>query len=201
MRPKLELLMDARAGPLAVYACFRRGPRLIVVLPEKALEFGNVRLRRLGLNKYDDLFRLMEQEMERMSQDALQQVDRLRSRGRIWQPPADVCETRDAVVVTVDLAGMSAESIGQRLQVILSTDGKSLIVAGKRDEPSYDDERLRCYQLEIYYGGFERRIPLPAEIILERENLVASYKDGLLKVVLPKRPPEPPRTIVVENRG
>jgi len=44
--------------------------------------------------------------------------------------------------------------------------------------------------LEVYYGPFERIVPLPADVSVDRDQLSATYKDGFLKVVLPKRKPD-----------
>jgi HSP20 family protein len=46
---------------------------------------------------------------------------------------------------------------------------------------------IRYYQLEVYYGPFERTIPIPPEIKIDREMLQAKYRDGFLIITLPKR--------------
>jgi HSP20 family protein len=149
--------------------------------------------------RYEDLFKQMEREMERMTHEALQQFDRVRSRARIWQPRADVCETKDSVYVTVELAGLSADTISKSVAVTLAPDGRSLKISGRREEPPCKDERLRCFQLEIYYGAFERVIPLPSDVSFHRDRLSAAYRDGFLTVELPKGPVEAPRSIPVES--
>jgi HSP20 family protein len=151
--------------------------------------------------KYEDALKHMEQEMERMTHEALNHFDRLRSRTRFWQPRADVCETLDAVFVTVDLAGLSPEAISRSVEVTLTPDGRALVISGNREEPKYKEERTRCFQLEIFYGSFERTIPLPADVSFQRDKLAASYRDGLLTIELPKRPLESPRSIPVESRA
>src|SRR5690242_10390316 len=122
------------------------------------------------IKRYEDLIRQMEQEMQRMAQDTLQVMDRSRSRARIWQPRADVCETESAVMVTVELAGLSAEAVSRRIEVTLTPDNRTLVVSGKREDP-HQGARVRCFQLEIYYGAFERTILLPSDVHIERESL------------------------------
>jgi HSP20 family protein len=72
-----------------------------------------------------------------------------------WEPPADVFEDEREIVVVVAMPGVPAE----RVQV-LHEDG-ALVVRGSRRMP-LDAARYRLRQLEIPYGGFERRLPLPA---------------------------------------
>jgi HSP20 family protein len=146
--------------------------------------------------KYEDIIRQMEHEMDRMTQDALKIMDRTRSRARIWQPRADVCETEEAIIVTVELAGLSSEAASRRIEVTLTPDNRALVVSGKREEDC-QSARVRCFQLEIYYGAFERTILLPSDVSIERDSLSATYRDGFLRIVLPKREPEEPRSIPV----
>jgi len=72
-----------------------------------------------------------------------------------WEPPVDMYETEREIVVIVAMPGVAAE----RVQVI--TDNDALIVRGERPLP-FSGRPLTVRQLEIPYGAFERRIPLPA---------------------------------------
>ena len=153
------------------------------------------------MKQFDRLFREMEQEMERMTRDALRHFDRDHPQGRLWQPRADVCETEDAVCVTVELAGMSEEEISRRIEITLTADGRALVIAGNRGDSCSEGARTRCHQLEIYYGPFERVLPLPSDVKVERDRMEASYRNGLLSVLLPKRPPAEPRIIPIGSGG
>lgn len=71
-----------------------------------------------------------------------------------WEPPVDVFEDEHEIVIIAAMPGVTAE----RVQVIREPDG--LVVRGTRPLPlSGSHHRIR--QLEIPYGAFERRIPLP----------------------------------------
>ncbi|HTN27694.1 MAG TPA: Hsp20/alpha crystallin family protein [Burkholderiales bacterium] len=72
-----------------------------------------------------------------------------------WEPPVDMYETEREIVVIVAMPGVAAD----RVQVI--TDNDALIVRGERPLP-FSGRPLTVRQLEIPYGAFERRIPLPA---------------------------------------
>lgn len=93
-----------------------------------------------------------------------------------FTPPADVFETDDSIVAVLELPGISHES----LRVVL--DGDALIVAGHRAETG--GAKLRLHQIEILYGGFERRIPLPPGVT--SDGIRAHYRHGLLRVEIPK---------------
>ncbi len=100
----------------------------------------------------------------------------------------DVYETADDVVVKVCAAGLAPD----QMELSISSDNKFLTLRGMRVEQDDDkSERIRYYQLEVYYGPFERIVALPAEVGVDRDQLSATYKDGFLKVVLPKRKPGP----------
>lgn len=132
-----------------------------------------------------------------MTRDALRHFDRDAARSQYWQPRVDVCETQEAVIVTAELAGLSEEQVSRQLEITLTADNRMLVIAGRREECAPEDTRTRCHQLEIYYGHFERAIPLPTDVRIERDRLSATYLNGLLTIRLPKRPPAEPRMIPV----
>lgn len=132
-----------------------------------------------------DLLRQMESEMQRLADEALRGFfSDIPAPNRFWQPRVDMHETPDAVLVKMEIAGMKAE----RFRVWLSNDDRILTVSGERTESGEERvERVRCYQLEIYFGPFERQIVLPGDARVDRDGIVASYRDGILVVTLPKR--------------
>ena len=70
-----------------------------------------------------------------------------------WQPPADVFEDEREIVIVVAMPGVSAN----RVQVI--SEQSALLIRGARALPLQESHRV--VQLEIPYGVFERRIPMP----------------------------------------
>jgi HSP20 family protein len=94
-----------------------------------------------------------------------------------WKPPVDLCETNDAVVLKVELPGVTAED----LEVKLS--GDSLRVAGKkRKRASRGAISHLCS--ERAYGAFERTLPLRWSV--KTRGATATLANGLLTVSLPK---------------
>jgi HSP20 family protein len=132
-----------------------------------------------------DLLRQMEHEMQRIADEALRGFFAdVPPPNKFWQPRTDVHETAESVQVKMEAAGVQPD----KLSVSLSSDGRVLTVAGERHEE--DEERLnriRCYQLEIYFGPFERQVVLPGDVHIDRDGITANYKDGILVVTLPKR--------------
>jgi HSP20 family protein len=128
--------------------------------------------------------RLLENEMMRLADEALRgYFADVPAPNKFWQPRVDVHETAEFVVVKAELAGIDPDS----LQVTLSADRRALIIAGERHEDKDEREgRIRCYQLEIFFGPFEREVPLPPGTKVDVDGLNASYKDGILTVDLAK---------------
>jgi HSP20 family protein len=105
--------------------------------------------------------------------------------GRFWQPSVDIYESENNLIVRVELPGVRSEDIN----VSLSADDRILTVGGVRKEPAGErGERLRCHQLEIYFGPFERTVALPPGVRVIRDEINAIHKEGFLVVTLPMAP-------------
>lgn len=71
-----------------------------------------------------------------------------------WEPPVDVIETPAELLVLVALPGVDPNTA----EAVIS--GDELIVGGTRRLPALL-RRARIHRMELPYGRFERRIPLP----------------------------------------
>ena len=135
------------------------------------------------VKRYEDLFDEMDRELRRLSDETLMHFFRPPDGEEVWAPRADVYETNDELVVKISAAGLKPKDI----EVFLSADNMHLTVCGFRREPASERKgRVRYYQMEIYFGPFQRIVPLPAHIDIDRDRLHAAYSQGFLKVVLPK---------------
>lgn len=155
----------------------------------------------MAYKDYRDIIRQMEQERQQLTDEAFRIFFEVPvgGAGRFWQPPIDVHETQEQLLVKMELAGAKADD----LQVSLSPDDRILTISGVRGEDPADRAgRVRCHQLEIYAGPFERSIALPAVPLL-RDKITATYKDGFLRISLPKKvlPPKPQRRIIPITNG
>jgi len=148
---------------------------------------------------YEDLVKQMEFEMQRCSAEAMRRFLEIPGGAReFWLPRTDVYETENDVVARIELAGIKKES----LSVILSGDRRSLAIRGTRGECNIDKrKKIRYYQLEVYFGPFERIVTLPSDVSVDSENLCATYKDGFLIVTMPKsREAQTSRNIPIEEQ-
>jgi HSP20 family protein len=97
----------------------------------------------------------------------------------VWEPPADVFEDELEVIVVIALPGVPAE------RVEVSTESGALVVRAER-RLRLAGSRYAVRQLEIPYGYFERRIPLPmAQLNVGAPELL----DGCLILRLRKTEP------------
>lgn len=133
---------------------------------------------------YEDLMRQMEQECEQSEEILRRYFHSMSAPQHFWEPQADVYETREAVKVKFELAGVRADTI----HVELSGDSRALIVRGVReDERNEAVDRILFHQMEIYLGPFERVVALPPNAEIDRDLVEATYRDGFLLITLPKR--------------
>jgi HSP20 family protein len=96
---------------------------------------------------------------------------------REWIPSLDVSETKDNFVVKAEVPGIDAKNIN------ISLTGDVLTIRGEKKHEK--EEKEEDYHLvERGYGTFSRSVRLPAEV--ESAQIKASYKNGILKVTLPK---------------
>ncbi|MBI3590043.1 MAG: Hsp20/alpha crystallin family protein [Candidatus Melainabacteria bacterium] len=90
---------------------------------------------------------------------------------------ADVYEKNGNVVAEMYLPGIDPEKID------ISVEENYLKVSGSREEKKETEEK-DYYSKEIRRGSFERTIPLPDAV--KKDKADASYKDGVLKITIPK---------------
>lgn len=109
-----------------------------------------------------------------------------------YVPSLDVKETKDAYVVRADLPGVEETDI----EVNLS--GNVLTISGER-EHEQRDEGDQYFAMERSYGSFSRALTLPEGA--DAENVKAELKDGVLTVIVPKKPEVQPRRISIGKSG
>ena len=97
-----------------------------------------------------------------------------------FEPPTDIYETSDAIVVRVEIAGMTTDEIN----LALDENSGRLIISGVREDPAREEPR-RYMNVEIECGEFTRVVQLPRPVLAD--DTVASYDCGFLVVRLPKR--------------
>lgn len=96
------------------------------------------------------------------------------SSDRGW-PSVEIAETDKEWKVSAEIPGMDEKDIE-----ILVDDGTLTLRGEKRSEIEDNNKQFS----ERYYGRFERRIPLAADVQAERAE--ARFKNGVLTVTMPK---------------
>jgi HSP20 family protein len=107
-------------------------------------------------------------------------------RGALWAMiGGDVYEDEHRIIVRLEAPGMEKEDF--QLEVA----DESLVVRGdKRFERETSEGRWRVVQCA--YGSFERSVPLPAAV--RPDGTKATYRNGVLRIELPKRAPGRPQS-------
>jgi HSP20 family protein len=108
---------------------------------------------------------------------------------RAWAPAVDMYETKDELVLSAELPGLSEKDIH------LSITGDMLTLKGKRQWSREIDENS-VYCGERWFGKFERTLSLP--IPVQADKVKAKYRDGVLTVSLPKAEEIKPKEIKID---
>jgi HSP20 family protein len=107
-----------------------------------------------------------------------------------WLPPVDISEDKDRIVLTAELPGFKED------QVEIQMEGGVLTIRGERKFEEQKDER-NYHRVERSYGQFVRSFTLPNNV--DRDNIKASFSNGLLEIALPKREEAKPRNIRISS--
>jgi len=96
---------------------------------------------------------------------------------RGWNPSVDVYETDAAFVLEADLPGVKAEDVK------VESENGDLVLRGWRAIEKHESDG-RFHTMERSSGSFLRRIKLPESI--DKDAITAEFRDGVLRVLLPK---------------
>lgn len=108
----------------------------------------------------------------------------------VFAPKVNVRDSEKEIHISAELPGMDEKNI----QLDLSNDGLTITGEKKLEE---EETGKNFYRLERSYGNFNRFIPLPEN--LQREKATASYKKGVLNVVIPKQPQATPTKLEIKS--
>lgn len=134
-------------------------------------------------------FRALEERLERMFGDLLPRV-REEGLARGWEPAVDVYETDKEFVLKAELPEIEEKDVH------VSIDGNMLTLSGERREEK-EIQKDRFHRTERFYGSFARSFTLPETV--DRENIKATFKGGVMRLTLPKREGAKPKEIKIET--
>jgi HSP20 family protein len=128
--------------------------------------------------------------MTRLFDETLARIWKEEVPKEVWTPPVDILEKEDEVVLKLDLPEIVQSEID------IKVEANTLVIQGERKflKETPDTNYL---QIERPYGTFHRHFTIPKTIDLEK--ITASYKDGVLRVVLPKKGEDYPKQILIEG--
>lgn len=101
----------------------------------------------------------------------------------------EVKENGDNIIVQAEMPGLRKEDID------ISIDRNVLSIRADVSQYDADTENDKVLHSERYYGSVQRSLSLPSEVAAHK--VTASYEDGMLKLVLPKKTSEQTRKISV----
>lgn len=137
-----------------------------------------------------DLFAIQE-KMNRLFEETIHRTE-FPDEGldaALWSPAADVYETLDEVVLSVELPGVRLEDV--HLEAL---DGKLRVSGVRRSDEKIEPRQF--VRMERIYGNFSRDFPVPSSI--DASRIKATLKAGILRVVAPKA--ERTQPIAVERK-
>jgi HSP20 family protein len=126
-------------------------------------------------------FLSLHRQVNRLFEDVFRSFDgrlpafgSLSSLGPTW-PNVEISDTDKEIKVTAEIPGLEDKDVE-----VLLNDGVLTLKGEKRSETEDKEKQFS----ERFYGRFERRIPLGAEV--EEDKIDAHFKNGVLSIVLPK---------------
>jgi HSP20 family protein len=140
-------------------------------------------------NPMRDMFSFRHQ-MNHLFDDVFGSVVRGDSGLSMWNryPTVDIYDNDENIIIKAELPGIDKKDI-----VIDVKDG----VLTLKGERSFDNEvkEEKYYCRERTFGKFERVFRIPADV--DPEKIRADYKDGILKIDIPKSEEQQPKQITV----
>jgi HSP20 family protein len=126
--------------------------------------------------------RLFEEASERRARgdEGEQEIERLD-----WSPAADVYEHEGEFVIALDLPGI------ERSALEIDLDNDRLTIRGLRKIEEEHQRRAECPR-----GRFLRRFGVPSQV--DQKGIAAEYKDGVLRLRLPKRVEQKSRRVEIK---
>ncbi|HZR05554.1 MAG TPA: Hsp20/alpha crystallin family protein [Candidatus Udaeobacter sp.] len=106
-----------------------------------------------------------------------------------WSPPMDISEDDKEYLLKADVPEMKKEDVK------VTVENGVLSIAGERKSEK-EEKKKKFHRIERSFGTFLRTFTLPE--YADAKKVAAEFKDGVLKVHLPKRPMAKPQPVVVK---
>ena len=106
-----------------------------------------------------------------------------------WIPPVDIFEKAENLVIRVEVPGIDKDDLDVQIENgVLTLRGER-----HRDQDVTDEN---AYRVERLFGSFTRSFTLPTTV--DPSRVGASYKDGILEIVVPKMEEAKPKKVKIQ---
>jgi len=106
-----------------------------------------------------------------------------------WAPAVDIFERGDDLVMRAEVPGVTKDDLD------VGIEGNVLTLRGERERDKGISEE-NYHRIERTYGSFSRSFTLPNTV--DASKIHATFKDGVLEMVLPKAEDAKPKKIEVK---
>lgn len=151
------------------------------LIPAEELKKLQKRMNRLmedlGLTDLESRYLEEMQRMQKRMSDLMDEVEAASEKGDVIVPLADIRDTNEALIVTMDVPGVDKQDID-----ITITDDELSVAAERKTEKEVAEKDF--HKRERTYKKFERMVKLPVSVKIEEAK--AKLADGVLEITLPK---------------
>jgi len=106
-----------------------------------------------------------------------------------WSPLVDISEDEQEYLIKAELPGIEKD------QVRVSVEDGLLVISGERNSEN-EEKNQKYHRIERSYGSFIRSFSLPDDA--DGAKIKADFKNGILKVHLPKDENAKPKSIEIK---
>lgn len=106
-----------------------------------------------------------------------------------WAPLVDIAEDDKEYLIKVELPEVNKDDVK------VTVEGDTLTISGER-KAEKEEKGRKFHRVERFYGRFERSFTIPDDA--DADNVKAEFKDGVLRVHLPKSEKARPKQIEVK---
>ena len=131
---------------------------------------------------------LLQNQMNRLFENALQGWSTDSNGTSAWMPAADICESDSELIVNLDLPGVDPKLVDVRVE------NNVLTIRGER-KFEQKENRENYHRVERSYGTFTRSFTLSTAV--DSDKIRANYKAGVLSITLPKAEAAKPKRIQI----
>ena len=134
-------------------------------------------------------FPIFHSNVSRVLDDFFPEITtRFNAEEKRWRPVVDNHENESTTFINVDLPGLTKEDIS------INVEENILTISGERASET-KTENENYFRRERFFGKFQREFTLPSSV--DYEKIKADYKDGVLKIEVPKPEETKPKTIEI----